>query len=207
MEYPGETEINEYWYYYLRESYRYSKSLIYLIDESREIDSDILRNNKSLEKIIELKLKYNMPILILLTQVDIYLEIVKRNENDWKNICKKKINNNKNILLSYINELIIKNKSNFKFSENDIMHISLIGYQQFTDEEIIKEFDVRILYEYNNADEENKKMIIKYFNNGLKGGMSEFIKLKTEMNILNKRELIEKIKEIIPSKYHHALSA
>ena len=181
--------------------------LIYLIDERKGIDSDILRYNKSLEKIMKLKVKYNMPILILLTHVDNYCEEVKNCEKNWKYICKKAINNNKNILLSYINELLIKNKSNFKFNENDIMHILLIEYPQFTEEEIIKEFDEETLEEYNNANEKEKKIIIQMFNRGLIYGQREFIKLlKNEMNILNKRELIEKIKEIIPSKYHQVLN-
>ena len=61
---------------------------------------------------------------------------------------------------------------------------------------------------YNKADEEKKKVIMESFISGLESEYNEIKEFfeEEEMNILNKVELIKKIKEKLPSQYHSAFN-
>ena len=106
--------------------------LIYLINEESDLDADSLRKNEKIEKLLGIRLKYKIPLLILLTHSDTYCEKVKKSDVNWTKICKEHINNNKNNLLSYINELIEKKyNSNYKMNENDIKWMKMILFILF----------------------------------------------------------------------------
>ena len=97
--------------------------IFYLLSEESTLDSDSLRNNKKLEKIIKLRIKYKLKLFILLTHSDTYCNKVKNTEKDWEISCETALNNNKNSLLNYLNKLIIEdNKSDFIMTENDIFY-------------------------------------------------------------------------------------
>ena len=146
----------------------YSKMFIYLIKEDKEFTSKSLEN-KLLQELIKLRIKYKIQILILLTHADTYCNIVKADGNEkWKETCKEKIEGNKKILLDYLNSEIKKyDINNFQIQENDIRHICLVESENpKTDEEIIKGFDPNTLMMYNNAkSKEEKKMIIQIYSN------------------------------------------
>ena len=76
---PGKTENDNYQDLFLQKGYTYSKLLIYLIGE-RFLDEDYIRYNKYFEALIKFKfkLKYKIPLLILLNQFDNYCEKVKK---------------------------------------------------------------------------------------------------------------------------------
>ena len=173
------------------------------------MDARALRKNKKLEEIINMRLKYKIPIIILLTHSDNYCEEVKKsNNNDWKNICKTNIINNKTNLLEYINEIEKKNQSDLKTEENDILHVVLVEpkTKKLTDEEIINLFDEETREEYDNANEEEKKTIIKFFGRGKKSTNNEVKDfLEKEIKVLGKKELAKILKEILPSQYFGAL--
>ena len=66
----------------------YSKMFIYLIKEDKEFTSKSLEN-KLLQELIKLRIKYKIQILILLTHADTYCNIVKADGNEkWKETCK-----------------------------------------------------------------------------------------------------------------------
>ena len=46
--------------------------------ERQPLDNDSLKNNKNLENLIKMKIKYNIPLLILLTHSDNYCDEVKK---------------------------------------------------------------------------------------------------------------------------------
>ena len=187
----------------------YSKMFIYLIKEDKEFTSKSLEN-KLLQELIKLRIKYKIQILILLTHADTYCNIVKDDGNEkWKETCKEKIEGNKKILLDYLNSEIKKyDINNFQIQENDIRHICLVESENpKTDEEIIKGFDPNTLMMYNNAkSEEEKKMIIQIYSNisnSKNNDVKEF--LKNEIKVLEKNELIEEIRKRIPIQYHKSL--
>lgn len=56
--------------------------LVYLISEESTLDADSLRKNEKIKSLIQLKLKYKFPFLILLTHSDTYCNKVKNNEKE-----------------------------------------------------------------------------------------------------------------------------
>ena len=69
---PGDTEIEEFLEEFASKGYTYSKMLIYIISEESSLDSASLRDNKKLKRILELRIKYKIPLFILLTNADTY---------------------------------------------------------------------------------------------------------------------------------------
>ena len=126
---------------------------------------------------------------------------VKKVENEWKETCKKTINDNKNNLLKFINE------NNYNIGENDIMHIVLVEEKvEMTLEEKVKNLDDETREEYENSDEATRKIILRTFYRGKNSNNNEVKDfLDKEIKILRQKELIEKIKEKLPSQYHSAL--
>ena len=179
------------------------------MSEEKLLDADSLRNNVKLRSLIVTKIKYNIPLLVLLTHFDDYCDKVKKMDENWKEICKNHFNKNKSELLNYLNGLTISNsfKSDFKFDEKDIIHAVLVDTSKLSDEDIIKEFDENTKKYYDNAkNEEQKKMIINIFAGGLQKkskDVEEFI--RKEINILGQKELVELIKKRLPFQYHNAL--
>ena len=191
--------------------YLYSKIFIYLIKEDSEFTSKSLEN-KILLELIKLRIKYKIQLLVLLTHSDTYCKKVKdEDDNKWKETCKKKINNNKDNLLKYLNSEIKKdNINNFPMQENDILHICLAEYSdnELKDEDILKEFNEEDLEEYNNGDEKTKKILIKFYRKGKnsnKNGIKMF--LENEMKILEQKELTREMKRRLPSQYHMAFKS
>ena len=184
--------------------------IFYLLSEEKLLDSDSLRNNKKLEKIIELRVKYKLQILILLTHSDTYCNNVKNSEeeNDWKKICEVHLNNNKNNLMDYINKLIQnKYKSDFIIKENDIIHISLGDNKKFSDEEIIKLLPGNLRDTYNSVDENLKKTFLEFSILPLEIKQNEAKEFTIKkINAFDKMKLIEKIKENLPSQYHNVFN-
>lgn len=178
-----------------------------MIDEKKTLDSDSIRNNKKLKALIKLRLTYKIPLLILLTHSDNYCDEVRKSEKDWKKICKDAFNQNKNYLLEYINEQIKKESLDFIMNENDIMHIVLVETNQMTDEEIIKKLTSKTRQTYENADENGKKLLLEFFRDGMDSKENEVRDfIEKEVGVLGQKELIEKIKENLPSQYHNALN-
>ena len=209
---PGDTEIEEFIKNFASKGYIYSKMLFYIISEESTLASDSLGDNKKLENIIELKIKYKIPLFILLTNADNYCKKVRsQDDENWKQICKNSINNNKNNLLSYINKVIEKNKIDFKTDlnefTNDIIHTVLVEHKKITDDEAIKKMPKRTRDKYNiESDNKKKKYILETFIDGLEADDNEIKDFfeEEEINILKPNELIEKIKEKLPSQYHTA---
>ena len=183
--------------------------LIYIIDEKKKLDSDSIRNNEKLKALIKLRLTYKIPLLILLTNSDNYCDVVKKSEKDWKKTCKDAFNQNKNYLLEYINEQIKKESSDFIMNEKDIMHIVLVetNQNQMDDEEITKMFSSESRQAYEKADENGKKVLLGFFRNGMESKENEVRDfIEKEVGVLGLKELIEKIKENLPSQFHNALN-
>ena len=206
---PGDTEIEESLKKFASKGYLYTKMLIYMMSEEKKLDDDSLGKNEYLEILLETKVKYKIPLLIFLTHSDDYCDnIKKRNNKDWKKICKDHLDENKKELLSHLQRLIDNNfKGNCKMNENDIMHIVLLEPVKRSDEEIIGELDEVLKEEYDNGDEEEKKKILSDYRKYAEA--KEFIVcnfLKKNMKVLYPKELIKKIKENIPSQYHSALN-
>ena len=190
------------------EGYKYSKIIFYILSEENTLDANSLRNNKKLEKIIEMRMKYKSKLIILLTHSDTYCDKIKK-ENEWKNLCKKSLNDNKNNLLKHMNQLVTeKYKSNFIMNENDVFHISLDDYIEISDDEIINNFsdDKKAFFEQ--ADQALQSMLLKFAKEGYKKNNQTESKDFTinELNVLDKNKLIEKLKEILPSQYHSVLT-
>ena len=210
---PGDTEIEEFLEEFASKGYTYSKMLIYIISEESSLDSASLRDNKKLKRILELRIKYKIPLFILLTNADTYCKKVRsENDENWEEICKNTINNNKKNLLEFIKQQIEEYKLDFKTDENevkeDIIHICLVEPNKITDEQALKKMPKRQREKYNKADEEKKKVIMESFISGLESeynDIKEFFE-EEEMNIFNKSELIKKIKEKLPSQYHSAFN-
>lgn len=164
-----------------------------------------MKNNKKLETLIDLKIKYKIPILILLTDFDNYCDEIKKTEPDWKNICSESLAKNKEDLLDYINNVIIK-KRNLEFNEDDILHIVLVKPKLITDDDIIKTFDENLKKDYDNSNEEEKKKMLKIIKFGMNMKDNEVQDFLKEMNIYGKKELIEKLKGKLPHQYHNAFA-
>ena len=198
---PGDTENDKYLQFFSKKGYTYSKMLIYIIDEGSGLDSDSIGNNEKLKTLLNLRRDYKIPLLILLTHSDNYCEKVKNRENEWKEICKKTINDNKSNLIKFINE------NNYNIGENDIMHIVLVEEKvEMTLEEKVKNLDDETREEYENSDEATRKIILRTFYRGKNLNNNEVKDfLDKEIKILRQKGLIEKIKEKLPSQYHSAL--
>ena len=188
----------------------YSKMFIYLIKEDSIFTSKSLEN-KILQELIKLRIKYKIQLLVLLTHGDTYCDTVKKDEKNWKEICKKTLEDNKKKLLDYLNSEIKKyDKNNFQMQENDIRHICLVepAAPEITEEEIIKDFDEEELEEYNSLDENEKKGYIKGIFKGKNKDQKEIKKfLKNEIKVLEQKELIEIIKKKLPVQYHIAFQS
>ena len=198
---PGDTENDEYLQFFSKKGYTYSKMLIYIINEKSGLDSDSIGNNEKLKTLLNLRRDYKIPLLILLTHSDNYCEGVKKVENEWKETCKKTINDNKSNLLKFIKE------NNYNIGENDIMHIVLTEEKvEMTLEEKVKNLDDETREEYENSDEAARKIILRTFYRGKNSNNNEVKDfLDKEIKILRQKELIKKIKEKLPSQYHSAL--
>ena len=188
----------------------YSKMFIYLIKEHSIFTSKSLEN-KILQELIKLRIKYKIQLLVLLTHGDTYCDTVKKDDKNWKEICKKTLEDNKKKLLDYLNSEIKKyDKNNFQMQENDIRHICLVepAAPEITEEEIIKDFDEEELEEYNSLDENGKKGYIKGIFNCKSKDQKEIKKfLKNEIKVLEQKELIEIIKKKLPVQYHIAFQS
>jgi len=208
---PGDTENDQYLQFFASKGYIYSKMLIYFIDEGKLLDADAMRNNKNLEKLIELKINYKIPLLILLTHFDDYCDRIKKDEKceNWKENCKRTYEDNKNNLIKYINgEIIIKkfNNNTIKIEENDIEHIILVEPKKVDENEIIEKLPPKIKEKYIKGDEERKKDILEIYCSGMDSKENEVQDfLNNEIKILRPKDLIKKMKEILPSQYCNAL--
>ena len=185
--------------------------LVYIISEESILTADSLRLNQKLEILIYLRAKYKIPLILLLTHSDDYCDKVKKEDQDWKRICCSHFNDNKQNLLKYVNELIKKKfNSNFLMNENDIMHIVLVeGNQinQISDEELIKQLPKKIKDKYDKADKEKdekrKKEILEDYRDIIESKENEVIDfIREEIKVLGQKELIEKLKNILPMQYH-----
>lgn len=205
---PGDTENEKCLEFFAEKGYIYSKILIYVMDERKNLDSDYLENNKKLETLIKLRLYYKIPLLILLTHSDNYCDEIKKTEKNWKGICTKYINKNKEDLLKYINNIIKElNIKNFEISKDDVCHVVLIQQKKNIEEkELIEMLDEDDLNEYNKADENGKQKILKPYKKAINFKYNEVPNFLREINVLGKAELIEKLKKIIPFQYHDTLN-
>ena len=184
------------------------------MSEEKELDTDSLKNNHNLEKLIELKIKYKIPLIILLTHSDLFCEKIKKEKRDnWRSIYKEKINANKNNLLNNANDLIkkIDKESNYTINEKDIIHTVLVEPKHLTDEEAIQKLPPKKREKYDKADEERKKEILEdYFEvyESLNNETINFIKEDKEIKelVFDKKKLSEEIKKKLPSQYHNALN-
>ena len=191
--------------------------LIYLINEESVLNDNSLRSNNKLKKIIEIKVKYKIPFLILLTHSDTYCEKIKNdNYEEWQEICKEYLKSNKNSCLSHINGIIEQlsesnSSSILKMNENDIFHILLVeNTKQLPEEEYIEllKKNKKMFQKYVKANEERKKEILENFIDMLEeeNEVSYFLDEEKELNVLNQQKLIEKLKEKLPSQYHKAFN-
>ena len=139
-----------------------------------------------------------------MTRFDIYCKEVKKSELNWENICKNRLKINKENILNYIKNEIIKSKE-FEFNQDDILYTVLIEPKKITDEDIVNKFDEDTKEEYINLNEKEKRKMIKAIRIGMNLRGEEFEDFFKEMKIYKPKELAEKIKEKIPIKYHNAL--
>ena len=201
---PGDTEIDSYLEFFVKKGYSYSKLFIYVMDERKTLDTDSMKNNIKLETLLNLRLNYKIPLLILLTHSDNYCDEIKKTASNWKDICKNNINDNKKNLLEYINNGI--NEMDYKMKENDIIHTVLIDLNSIdtiTDKEIIESFDEEDKKDYENDDEKGKEKMLRRMRKGMKLKENEVEKFLKEMNVFGRKELVEKMKEIFPSHFHN----
>ena len=61
---PGDTEIEESLKKFASKGYLYTKMLIYMMSEEKKLDDDSLGKNEYLEILLEMKVKYKVPLLI-----------------------------------------------------------------------------------------------------------------------------------------------
>ena len=177
--------------------------LIYIIAERGVLTADDIRKNEKLKTLLELRKEYKIPLLILLTHSDTYCNEIKKSEQKWKDICKNNLNINKKNLLDYINE---KSENDFKFQENDIIHVVLVKSQGLVDEEIVNKLPPNIKEAYDSGDANTKKLLLAAFRGGMSTNENEVDKfLDDDIKILRQNEVIKKIKEKLPSQYHNAL--
>ena len=182
--------------------------IIYLINEENKLDADSLEQNKYLQDLLKMAAKYNIKLLILLTHSDTYCEKLKKEDEDWKETGKNDINENKFNALNYINNVYGKDNSNLKFDEKDIIHIALVEPKQYSNEELIKKFSKKLREKYDKADEEKKKEILEDFKDTIESNENEVLYFFKEenMDILDPKELVDKMKEYLPNQYHNALN-
>jgi len=181
--------------------------LIYLIDERSNLNADVMRDNKKLKILIKLRLDYHIPLLILLTHSDNYCDEVKGQDENWKEICKKTLQENKNNLLSYINNTITTEyKSNLVIKEDDIIHVVLIEQNEITNEEIIEKFDENKRNIYEKSDVLVRNSLIEFFRAGVISNFNEVKNFLYKNGVLGKNELIKKMKLLLPSQYHNTLN-
>ena len=207
---PGDTEIYECIKEFASKGYIYSKMLFYIISEESTLASDSLEDNKNLGSIIELKIKYKIPLFILLTHSDTYCKkVYSQDDENWKQICKNNINSNKINLLSYIKKQIENKNLDYQMDsqefENNIIHVVLEEHKEITEDKAIKKMSKRLREKYDKEkNEERKKDMLENFIDGLEAEQKEIKDFfdKEGLNILDKQKLIEKIKEIFPSQYH-----
>ena len=179
--------------------------LIYLIDERSNLNADVMRDNEKLKILIKLRLDYHIPLLILLTHSDNYCDEVKGQDENWKEICKKTLQENKNNLLNYINNTITNEyKSNLVIKEDDIIHVVLIEQNEITNEEIIEKFDENMRNAYEQSNDKNS--LIAFFRAGMISNGNEVKNFLYENGVLGKNELIKKMKLLLPSQYHNTLN-
>ena len=195
-----------------QKGYNFSKILIYLIDERTNLNADVMKKNEKLKILIKLRFDYNIPLVILLTHSDNYCDEVKGQDENWKEICKKNLQENKNNLLNYINNIIKEEyKSNFIIREDNIIHVVLIEQKEITNEitneEIIEKFDENTRNVYEQSNEIVKNSLIKAFRDGRSSTNGNEVKnFLRENNVFGKNELIKKMKLLLPSQYHNTLN-
>ena len=181
--------------------------LIYLIDERSNLNADVMRDNEKLKILIKLRLDYHIPLLILLTHSDNYCDEVKGQVNNWKEICIKTLQENKNNLLNYINNTITNEyNSNLVIKEDDIIHVVLKEQNEITNEEIIKKFDENMRNTYEKSNVLVRNSLIAFFRAGMISNGNEVKNFLYENGVLGKNELIKKMKLLLPSQYHNTLN-
>lgn len=209
MDSPGDNEILKYLEDFSTKGYKYSKMFVYLIKEDSKLDADSLTKNENLERIIDWRIKYKIPVLILLTHFDAYCYKVKNQEKDWKNICKTHINSNKTNLINCMNDIIRKKyNSNYKINDNDVIHTIFIEPNQANMQE--QSIPENLQDMYNQSDEEGKKKILKIIQETRKSAAYEYINsTKKELKdiIFDRKKLCEQLKKYLPSQYHRAVNA
>ena len=181
--------------------------LIYMFDERKTLDADSLDNNKYLKTLIKLKLDYKIPFIILLTHCDNYFDEVKKTEKNWKSICKNSYEQNKKDLIKYIRDLIGNEyKKEYGIEDDDILHTVLIDIEPkiITDEDIINSLEGDDKEDYEKADENGKKVILKLVKKIMNNKGNEVENFMKELHVLGQKELIEKLKEKIPTQHHNA---
>ena len=176
------------------------------------MDNNSLGNNKKLEEIIKLRMSYRIPLLILLTHYDTYCEKIRRTENEWQDICKEHKNINDQNLLNYIIKQIEKiGQGGINYKENNIIHTVLIEPKKISNEEALKKLNknkrYKEKYEREN-DPEKKNEILEDYKSIIESEENEVYNffIEENLNILSPKELVEKIKENLPSQYHGALN-
>ena len=187
-----------------KKGYELSKMFVYMISELDAIDSRDMENNNNLKTILNLKAKYKISMIILLTHSDIFCEKIKKQDKNWKETCKKNLNNNKKQLLKWINSKF----QNVEIDENNIRHILLVNGEkiEITDEYIINNFDEEQRADYEEEDDKGKMKMIRNIKKTMmkkENEISDF--LNKEINILGEKELIEELKNYIPSQFHNSL--
>lgn len=187
-----------------KKGYELSKMFVYMISELDTIDSRDMENNNNLKTILNLKAKYKIPMIILLTHSDIFCEKIKKQDKNWKETCKKNLNNNKKQLLKWIKSKF----HNAEIDENNIRHILLVNGEkiEITDEYIINNFDEEQRVDYEEEDDKGKMKMIRNIKKTMmkkENEISDF--LNKEINILGEKELIEEMKNYIPSQFHNSL--
>ena len=92
--------------------------------------------------------------------------------------------------------------------ENNIFHIVLVEPEQnqMTYEEKYNNLLDDLKEKYKNLNEKMKKIVIDVFYDGRDSKENEVINFIKEMNILGPKELIEMIKDKLPSQFHDALN-
>lgn len=187
-----------------KKGYELSKMFVYMISELDTIDSRDMENNNNLKTILNLRVKYKIPMIILLTHSDIFCEKIKKQEKNWKEICKKNLFNNQKQLLKWINEKF----ANAEIKENNIKHIILVSDEkiEITDEEIIKNFDEEQRADYEEENEKGKEKMIRNIKKTMMKKDNEIPEfLIKEIHILETKELIEEMKYYVPSQFHSSL--
>lgn len=187
-----------------KKGYELSKMFVYMISELDTIDSRDMENNNNLKTILNLRVKYKIPMIILLTHSDIFCEKIKKQEKNWKEICKKNLFNNQKQLLKWINEKF----ANAEIKENNIKHIILVSDEkmEITDEEIIKNFDEEQRADYEEENEKGKEKMLRNIKKTMMKKDNEIPEfLIKEIHILETKELIEEMKYYVPSQFHSSL--